>query len=64
MNIKIIFRDHSVKEFKHEKRNDYPSVTLTIKYELGFVVITDVWGYTYAFPQALIAEIQTVPITW
>lgn len=59
-SITILMRDGSVRDFKHQGRPG-GSYTKTIRYEPGFVVITDEWHIQTSIPSELIAEITTTP---
>lgn len=59
-NIKIIFKDGGVREFKHEGRAG-GSYTKTLKLEGGFAVVTDEWGKRTAFPSESIQEVVEEP---
>ena len=56
-DIRIIFKDGSVREFKHEGRAG-GSYTKSVKYEGAFVIVTDEWYNQYAFPSDDVREIQ------
>lgn len=56
----IKMKDGTVKKFIHEGRCG-GSYTKTIKYEGAFVIITDEYDRTTAFPVNDIAEITTKP---
>lgn len=56
-SITILFRDGSKREFKHEGRGG-GSYTKSVRYEGGFVIITDEWYSETAFPQELVAEVR------
>ncbi len=58
MNIKITMKDGSVRDFHHTGRAG-GSYTKTLRYEEGFVVITDEWHTETAIPTVDIAEIKT-----
>lgn len=55
-NIIIKMRDGTVKEFKHVGRPG-GSYTKSLRYEPGFVVITDEYHKQTAIPTELIAEV-------
>jgi hypothetical protein len=59
-DIKIFFKDGSIREFKHEGRAG-GSYSKHIKYEEAFVVIEDEWGTKTAFPALDIREIVEIP---
>lgn len=63
MNIKIKMKDGTVRDFKHEGRPG-GSYTKTIRYEPGFVVITDEWYNETIIPSDDIAEITTTPVRY
>jgi hypothetical protein len=58
MNITIIMRDGTKREFKHEGRAG-GSYTKSVRYEGGFCIVTDEWYSDTAIPQELIAEVRT-----
>jgi hypothetical protein len=60
MNIKLTFRSGTVKEFKHEGRPG-GSYSKKIRYEGSFVVITDEYDRTWAYPVTDIALVETKP---
>lgn len=60
MNIKIHMKDGTVKDFPHEGRAG-GSYTKSLRYEPGFVVITDEWYKETVIPSDAIAEIKTWP---
>jgi hypothetical protein len=49
MNIKLFFKDGSVKDYPHEGRVG-GSYTKSIKYEGQMAIITDEYHRTYAYP--------------
>lgn len=57
-NIVVKFRDGSIRPFPEENRGG-GSYQNSVKYEGAFVVVTDVWGNTKAFPADLVAEVST-----
>lgn len=61
MDITILLKDGTKREFKHEGRSG-GSYTKTLSYQGTFAVVTDEFGKTFSFPAADIAEIQTRPI--
>jgi hypothetical protein len=61
--ITLHMRDGSVKEFKHQGRHG-GSYTKTLKYEPGFVVITDEWGLKTSVPADLIERVEESPTRW
>lgn len=60
MNIKIIMRDGTVKDFPHVGRNG-GSYTKEIEYKSAMTIVIDEWGKRTAIPNDLIAEVQTTP---
>lgn len=60
MNITIKMRDGKTREFRHEGRPG-GSYTKRLRYEPGFVVITDEYYREIAIPTDLIDEIEAVP---
>jgi hypothetical protein len=61
MNITVIMKDGRRREFKHEGRPG-GSYTKRLRYEPGFVVITDEWGQETAIPAEDISEVRTEPL--
>ena len=59
-HITIKFKDGAVREFKQETRPG-GSYSNSVKYDNGFVVVTDVWGKRTAFPAEMIAEVEETP---
>lgn len=53
----ILMRDGSKREFRHTGRPG-GSYTKSIRYEVGFVVVTDEYGHEVSIPSADIKEIQ------
>lgn len=58
--IQVRKKDGTVKDFPDGHRPG-GSWTNSIRYEVGFVVVTDVWGNETAIPSADIDEIKTTP---
>lgn len=58
MNIEILFRDGTKKEFLHKGRPG-GSYTKEIRYEGNFAIVKDEWHNETAIPMDLIKEIQT-----
>ncbi len=58
MNIEVKMRSGEIRKFPHQGRAG-GSYTKTIRYEPGFVVITDEWHTEIAIPTADIAEVKT-----
>lgn len=56
-DITIRFRDGTSRQYRHKGRPG-GSYTKTIRYEPGFVVITDEYDQDTAIPSDLIAEVQ------
>lgn len=56
-DIKIKFRDGSVREFRHQGRPG-GSYTKSLSYEGGFAIVTDEYGKRTSFPAETIAEIE------
>ena len=59
-NIYIEFKDGTKKEFLHEGRAG-GSYTKEIKFEGGFVIITDEWYHRFVYPAQDIKEVKTKP---
>lgn len=59
-NITLQMKDGTTREFKHSPRAG-GSYTNNIRYEPGFVVVTDEWYNETAIPTDLIQEIKTRP---
>jgi hypothetical protein len=59
-SITVKMKDGRVRQFPHEGRAG-GSWTKTLRYEPGFVVITDEWGNETALPATDIEEIKTHP---
>jgi hypothetical protein len=57
LNIVILMRDGTKREFKHEGRAG-GSYTKSVRYEGGFCIVTDEWYGETAIPQELIAEVK------
>ena len=60
-NITVKMKDGTKREFKHEGRAG-GSYTKTVKFEAGFVIITDEWDERIAIPAADIAEVIEKPL--
>ena len=60
MNIKIIFKDGTEREFKHEGRAG-GSYTKTLKIEGAFAIVCDEYGVRNTFPAVDIKEIIERP---
>ena len=56
-NITIVMRDGTKKEHKHTGRAG-GSYSKSVRYELGFVVVTDEYGNETAYPTEDIAEVK------
>jgi len=56
-NIKITMKDGTVRDFPHEGRAG-GSYTKHVKYEGGFVVVTDGWDTKTAIPACDVAEVK------
>lgn len=59
-DIKIEFKDGTVKEFKHKGRSG-GSYTKRISYEGAFAIVEDEWGAKEAFPAETIKQITEKP---
>lgn len=59
-NISILFKDGTKREFPDIGRPG-GSWTNEVKYEGAFVVVTDEYGKTYAFPKDDVKEVNTSP---
>lgn len=59
-SITIKFKDGTVLQFKHEGRPG-GSYTKSVKYEGAFVVVTDEYYRTTAFPASDVAEVISDP---
>ena len=55
-NITIKFKDGTTREFKHEGRPG-GSYTKHVKFESGFVIVTDEWDKRTAFPAEDVKEV-------
>lgn len=62
-DIRIRFKDGSVREFKHEGRPG-GSYTKKLKLKEGFAVVEDEYGKCTVFPSHDIAEIEETPTRW
>lgn len=62
-SITIIFKDGTRRHFEHEGRAG-GSYTKEVKYEGGFVIVTDEWYHTYAFPADAVQEVQKKEERW
>lgn len=60
MNVKITFRSGEMFEVKHEARPG-GSYSVKVRYEIGFVIVTDVWGKETAFPTELVQSVESTP---
>ena len=60
MDIILEMRDGTSREFRHRGRPG-GSYTKKLRYEPGFVVITDEWYSETAIPVEDIKEIRTIP---
>ncbi len=60
MNVKVKLKDGTIREFKHRGRPG-GSYTVNVKYEGGFVIVTDEWDKQTAFPSEIVAEVETMP---
>lgn len=56
----LIMKDGTEREFRHKERPG-GSYTKSLRYEPGFVVITDEYYHDTAIPADLIAEIKSWP---
>lgn len=63
VSFSIAMRDGTTKTFKHEGRAG-GSYTKRLRYEPGFVVVTDEWYNETAIPTDLIAEVITHADRW
>jgi hypothetical protein len=59
-NIKIKFKDGTIKEFKHEGRSG-GSYTKRLTYEGAFAIVEDEWGKRTAFPSQDIESVEETP---
>lgn len=59
-DITVRMKDGSIREFRHKERPG-GSYTKRLRYEPGFVVITDEYYHETSIPTDLIAEVETVP---
>jgi hypothetical protein len=59
-NIKITMKDGTVRDFPHEGRAG-GGYTKTVKYQGGFVIVTDEWDAKTAFPATDVAEVKETP---
>jgi hypothetical protein len=62
-SITIHLRDGTKAEHKHTGRAG-GSYTKTVRYEGGFAIVTDEWGAETAYPESLIAKVETAPTRW
>ena len=63
-DIRIKMKDGTVKEFPHRGRPG-GSYTKSVRYEGGFVIVTDEWYAETAIPSELVAEVVKTPEpTW
>lgn len=60
-SIKIIFKDGTTREFKHQGRAG-GSYTIHLKYEGAFAIVEDEWYNRFVFPADNIQEIQERPL--
>lgn len=60
MNYQIILKDGTIKEFLHKGRPG-GSYTKSLRYEPGFVVITDEYYKETSIPSESISEIKSWP---
>lgn len=58
MDIVVVYKDGTIREFKHEGRAG-GSYTKTLKFEGSFAIIVDEWGSQTIIPADLISEIRT-----
>lgn len=58
ISIKVHMKDGTVRDFPHTGRAG-GSYSKSIRYETGFVVITDEWGNETAIPTADVEEVKT-----
>lgn len=63
MDITIILKNGTVREFKHEGRAG-GSWTKSVMYEGAMVIVKDEWGRESAFPVADVEEVRTKPDRW
>lgn len=59
-DVKITFKDGTVREFKERGRAG-GSYTVTLSYEGAFVVVKDEWDERTAFPAADVKEVVSTP---
>jgi hypothetical protein len=62
-NITIRMRDGSTREFKHAGRPG-GSYTKRLRYEPGFVVVTDEYYHETAIPTDLVDSVEESPTRW
>jgi len=55
-SVTVKMRDGSVREFK-ERGRPGGSYSMHLRYEIGFVVVTDEWNEETAIPTELVAEV-------
>lgn len=56
-SITVHLRDGSIEEFKHSGRTG-GSYTKNVRYEGGFVIITDEYYNETAFPESLVSKVE------
>ena len=59
-NVKITMKDGTIHDFRHEGRAG-GSYTKTVKYEGGFVIVTDEWDKKTAFPSDQVSQVNEEP---
>lgn len=60
-NITIKMKDGTVRDFPHERRPG-GSYSKSVRYEPGFVVVTDEYYNETAIPAADVEEVRTKPV--
>lgn len=60
-SIVLKFVDGTERRFDHKGRSG-GSYTIGVKYEGAFVIVTDEWGASSAFPSERVAEVQAKPL--
>jgi hypothetical protein len=62
--ITVTFKDHrSPKVYRHKGRAG-GSYTIGVRYEVGWVVITDEWGHEDGFPSADVESVEARERGW
>jgi hypothetical protein len=59
-SITITMKDGSTREFPHEGRGG-GSYSKSVRYEGGFVIVTDEWGKETAIPSSDVKEVVKKP---